>query len=191
MANQTSTLNTPQREVKKPLLTQILGGVIGEFEEITETIFRGPKMPEHQAGAGTTIGGVSELRFNQPSEEIQFSRAQAVLEQYRRLPQEILAQAMTQSTKATIEEKREEVNKTVGGLQLSYADSVNNQGEIRIDLEPVYENARMRRLEEAELKQQRQAQLAKATGQKGPFIVGENELLKGGENQNHWTKGMG
>lgn len=191
MVNPTSTLNTPQRGVKKPLLSQILGGVIGEFEESAETIFRGPKMPEHQAGTGTTIGGVRELKFNQPSEEIQFSRAQAVLEQYRRLPQEILAQAMTQSTRATLKEKREEVNKTVGGLQLSYADSVNNQGEIRIDLEPVYERAGINRLREEELKKHRAEQLAKATGQKGPLVMGENELLKGTESQGHWTKAVG
>lgn len=180
MVNQTSTLNTPQREVKKPLLSQILGGVIGEFEESTETIFRGPKMPEHQAGSGTTIGGVNELRFNQPSAEIQSSRAR-----------EVLTQAMTQSTKLALEEKREEVNKTVGGLQLSYADSVNSQGEIRIDLVPVYERAKINRLRAEELKKQREEQLAKATGQKGSFVVGENELLKGTESQGHWTKAVG
>ena len=89
--------------------------------------------------------------------------------------------------KKAIAKQRENVIKTIGGISnTSYEDVMDENGQMRVDIEAWF-NKKNSEMQEVDLKKQKQNQVAQATNQ----IMGENELLKGGENQNHFTKAVG
>lgn len=140
----------------------------------------------------TQIGGQTELKFNQQKQEDQLKEKMRVEQHKRQLFGEQKQQADQDARKKAMAQQRENVIKTVGGISnTSYEDVMDQTGRLRVDIEAWF-NKKNSEMNEADIKRQKQSQMAQATGTgKGGFKMGENELGLGGENKQHFTNVAG
>lgn len=107
------------------------------------------------------------------------------IEFFRDTQQDLGKVAMEKGLAESLKAKREDVNKIIGIKNVSYEDTVNEDGTPRTDAAVEYEKKNSEIAAE-QLKANRQDLVALATGAKRNFM-GENELLLGGENKQHFT----
>lgn len=146
---------------------------------------------DSKEAAKPVIGGKTELRFTKKTaEEEQVEKNKRIVDRQKAVAQQQAEVRSKQSQKKAKEQLIENVNKTIGGItNLSYEGIVDENGALRIDVQAYYEKANSQ-LDEKELQAKRQNQIAQVTRGKTGFM-GENELLKGGENFGHFTKAPG
>lgn len=160
-----------------------IGGAIGEL--FTGDILAKPE----PANSQTHIGGQTELRFNKSPEE-EYKEKVRVASFQKDVASEQAQVRSEDAQKRARAQQIEQVNKTIGISNTSYEGTVNENGELRIDVQTYYEQANSA-LSEQEIKAQRQNQIAKGSSKQAGVIMGENELGKGGENFDHFTKATG
>lgn len=116
----------------------------------------------------TQIGGKTELNFKKPEEE-QKEKAR-IIEFQKQLTQDEKELMEKEARKKAIGKQRENIIKTVGGItNLSYEDVMDDDGNMRLDIEAWF-NKKNSEMAEAELKKQKQNQVAKATGKINYFM---------------------
>lgn len=190
----TNTLQHPQPKQERLNPSQVIGGT---FEDIFETITGTGTGYVHEAqvmeGQGIpkdleNLASTSEFKTKFPTsgEITGFQKAKAL-----EAAEEIISVHRQEQMQNPLTQKRIEVNSAIGIRNVLYEDTVNSDGSLRVDVQ-VEMDKKNSEIAEAELKAKREAQLVQARGKATPgFQVGENELLKGGENQSHFTKAVG
>ena len=117
----------------------------------------------------TQIGGKTELNFNKPKEEERNEKIRVIefRKQFTQEEKELLAK---EARKKAMAKQRENVIKTVGGISnLSYEDVMDDNGNMRLDIEAWF-NKKNSEMAEAELKKQKQNQVKQATGKINYFM---------------------
>ncbi|MBI2020718.1 hypothetical protein HYS94_04895 [Candidatus Daviesbacteria bacterium] len=118
----------------------------------------------------TQIGGKTELQFNKPTEKQQINEKVRVIEFKKQLEQGQKNEMSKEERRKAMAAQRENVIKTVGGISnLDYEDIMDENGKLRVDIE-VWFNRKNSEMKEAELKKQKQTQVAQATGKINYFM---------------------
>ncbi len=133
---------------------------LGEKVSVTES--------EEGAARKTEIGGQTELRFKKKEEE--YKEKVRVTNFQKELTQAQREQIEKEARRKSIARQRENVIKTIGGISnLSYENVMDDQGNMRIDVEAWF-NKKNSEMQEAELKKQKQTQVKQATGKINYFM---------------------
>lgn len=117
----------------------------------------------------TKIGGKTELNFNKTEEQKMNEKVRVIefRKQFTQDEKELLAK---EARKKAMAKQRENVIKTVGGISnLSYEDVMDEDGNMRLDIQAWF-NKKNSEMAEADLKKQKQNQVKQATGKINYFM---------------------
>lgn len=116
----------------------------------------------------TPIGGKTELKFDRKEQEQK--EGARVIDFQKELSQRQKEELDKDKRKKAIMKQRENVIRTIGGISnLSYEDVMDENGNMRTDIEAWF-NKKNSEMAEAELRKQKQNQVAQATGKINYFM---------------------
>lgn len=146
---------------------------IGFFEETFEGIYESVTGTEKPEAAKT------EHSNEQSMTGFQTPRGKENMVWQANVQQEVvIAQAAT-ATKTSLEQRRTEVNATIGIGNTSYTGTVDENFVLRADVQMIYDKKNSE-LSPKEINNARKGKVAKASGEKN-FGENENDLLQAGE----------
>ncbi|MBI2018702.1 hypothetical protein HYS96_03250 [Candidatus Daviesbacteria bacterium] len=116
----------------------------------------------------TPIGGKTELKFDKKEQE--HKEKVRVINFQKELSQRQKDELDKDKRKKAIIKQRENVIRTIGGItNFSYEDVMDDQGNMRLDVE-VWFNKKNSEMQENDLKKQKQNQVKQATGKINYFM---------------------